>query len=158
MKVSDLIPKKAIVPDLKAKDKRGVVAELVKAVKGLQGASAKLSVADVTNAILERERLGSTGIGRGVAVPHAKSRQLGKVVGALGRSKSPIPFDAIDGEPVDLFFLILSPENASDEYHQALQSVMQVLKKGSILSFLRNAKGTRDIEEILRDAEEPIKV
>jgi len=154
MKLSDLISKKVIIPELKAKDKKGVIAELVKVFK----AGTKLPVADVTSAILEREKLGSTGIGRGVAVPHAKSKHLAKVVAALGRAKKPIPFDAIDGEPVDLFFLILSPEDASDEYHQALQSVMQVLKKGSILNFLRGAKGIKDMEEILRDAEEPIKV
>jgi PTS system nitrogen regulatory IIA component len=158
MRVSDLIPKKAIVPELKAKDKKGVIAELVKAVKAAGGGGAKFSVSEVTHAILEREKLGSTGIGRGVAIPHAKSKHLTKVIGALGRAKQGLAFDAIDGEPVDLFFLILSPQNASEEYHQALQSVMLLLKKGSFMSFLRNAKGVKDMEEILRDAEEPIKV
>lgn len=158
MRISDLIPKKAILPELKAKDKTSVVTELVRAVKAAGAGSSRFSVSEVTQAILEREKLGSTGIGRGVAVPHAKSKHLSKVIGALGRAKNGVPFDAIDGEPVDLFFLILSPENASEEYHQALQSVMTLLKKASFMGFLRNAKSVKDIEEILRDAEEPIKV
>lgn len=157
MKIAEFIPKKAIVTDLKAKDKKGAIQELVKAVKGT-GAGSKIVVAEVTQAILEREKLGSTGIGRGVAVPHAKSARVSKLVGALGRAKKPVPFDAIDGAGVDIFFLILSPPEAGEEYHKALTSIMQLVKKNTFLDFLRNGKGLKDLEEILKDAEEPIKV
>jgi mannitol/fructose-specific phosphotransferase system IIA component (Ntr-type) len=157
MKVLDFISRKAIAADLKAKDKKGAVTELVKAIKSCSGCG-RVSVAELTNAILEREKLGSTGIGRGVAVPHAKSRGITKVMGAFGRSKKGIPFDSIDGEPVHLVFLILSPLDASDRYHKALQSIMHLVKKNSFLNFLHNAKGVKDLEEVLRDAEEPVKV
>lgn len=157
MKLTDFISRKTIVPELKAKDKKGAIVELVRAVKST-AAGQKIAVSEVTQAILEREKLGSTGIGRGIAVPHAKCRQIGKVVGALGRSRQGISFDAIDGEPVHLLFLILSPPNAAERYHRALQTVMHAVKKNSFCNFLRKAKALKELEEVLRDAEEPIQV
>ncbi len=157
--MTEIVHRKAIIPTVKAKDKKGVVTELVKSVKTAYGLT-KLSVTDVANAVLEREKVGSTGIGRGVALPHAKTSLVNKLVGAFGRSPAGIPFDAVDGEPVYLVFLILAPDKKEylEAYHKSIQLIMEGIRTGNFCSFLRGAKTAKDLEEVFKDSEELIKV
>src|SRR6185369_2135782 len=97
---------------------------------------------------------GSTGIGGGVGVPHAKLEGVKNVIGAFGRASSPFDFNAVDGQPVNLIFLIIAPPSKNEAYLKALQKVMSALKKPNFVKFLRGAKTVRDIEEIFREVEE----
>lgn len=153
MKLTDFISKKSIIPDLKAKDKKGAIQELVQAArKAFDGE--RFSVADIVDGIVQREKKGSTGIGAGVGIPHAKLDGIKNVIGAFGRCTPPIEFAAVDGAPVDLVFLILAPPAKNEAYLQALQKVMTALKRPNFVKFLKGAKSVRDIEEIFREVEE----
>lgn len=159
MKITEFISRKSIIADVKAKDKKAVVLELVKSIKSAYGLT-KLPVNDVANAVMEREKVGSTGIGRGIALPHAKCSQVSKLVGAFGRSVSGIPFEAVDGEPVHLVFLILAPDKKdfTEAYHKSIQLIMEGVRVGNFCSFLKGAKSVKDLEEVFKDSEELIKV
>jgi mannitol/fructose-specific phosphotransferase system IIA component (Ntr-type) len=153
VKLTEFLVRKSVVPALKSKDKRGAVAELVQAArKSFEGE--KFNVASVVDAIMDRERTGSTGVGGGLAVPHAKLEGLKGLVGAFGRSAKGLDFDAVDGEPVHLVFLILAPPSRNEEYLQALRLVMVASKRPNFVRFLRSAKGAREIEEVFREVEE----
>ena len=153
MKLTDFIAKKAIIPVLKAQDKKGAIQELVQAArKAFDGE--KFVVSEIVEAIVQREKIGSTGIGGGVGVPHAKLEGIKNVIGAFGRASNPFDFSAVDGEPVSLIFLILSPPSKSEEYLQALKKVMTALKRPNFVKFLKGAKTGKEIEEIFREVEE----
>ena len=153
MKLTEIISKKAIIPVLKATDKKGAIQELVQAArKAYEGE--KFVVTSIVDAIVQREKIGSTGIGGGVGVPHAKLEGIKNVIGAFGRVAYPIDFSAVDGEKVSLIFLILSPPAKGDEYLKALQKVMLALKKPNFIRFLKGAKTAKEIEEIFREVEE----
>lgn len=153
MKLTDFIPKKAILPVLKAGDKKASIQELVQAVRKASEGE-KFVVSDIVDAIVQREKLGSTGIGGGVGVPHAKLEGIKNVIGAFGRPSAPVDFNAVDGEPVSLIFLILAPPSKNDEYLQALKKVMSALKRPNFVTFLKRAKTGKEIEEIFREVEE----
>lgn len=153
MKLTDFISKKAIIPTLKASDKKGAIQELVQAArKAFEGE--RFAVATIVDGVVQREKLGSTGIGGGVGVPHAQLDGIKNVIGAFGRCSPAIDFDAVDGGQVDLVFLILSPPSKREAYLKALQKVMLALKKPNFIKFLKSAKTVKDIEEIFREAEE----
>jgi len=153
VKFTDFIGKKAIIPVLKATDKKGVIQELVQAArKSAEGE--RFVVADIVDAIVQREKIGSTGIGGGVGVPHAKLNGIKNVIGAFGRVAYPIDFNAVDGEKVSLIFLILSPPSKSEDYLKALRKVMLAVKKPNIIRFLKGATTVKEIEEIFREVEE----
>ena len=157
MKLADIIPKKAIVPQLKARDKKGALKEIVQVLKGLPGGE-RISVNEAVDLLMAREKNGSTGIGGGVAVPHAKLESLKGVVGALGRAPHGIDYGAIDGEPVHLIFLILIPAQKSEQYLTALRKISQAIRLPNIVKFLKAAKGIREIEEIFREIEEGVTI
>ena len=157
MKITDLIPKKAILADLKGKDKKSVIQELVQAAKKAHEGE-KFSVPEIVEAIVAREKVGSTGLGGGVGIPHAKLPEVNGVVGAFGRVLPGIDFAAVDGEPVQLVFLVLAPPSKNEQYLAALQKVMSALKRPNFTKFLRSAKAVKDIEEIFREVEEPAPV
>jgi|SRR3972149_4470463 len=157
MKLTEYFSKKAIVSQLKASDKKGAIKELVQVVKDVYNPS-KFQVNDIADDVIKREKLGSTGLGKGVAVPHAKIVELKKVIGAFGRSTDGIDFDAVDGEPVHLIFLILSPTGGTDLHLEALRKIMQAIKRPNFCKFLNSAKGIKDIEDIFVEYEEEVKV
>ncbi len=157
MKLTDVIGKKAIVPALKAKDKKGVVAELVAAMKKAYP-DERFSVADLTDAILEREVVGSTGLHGGVAIPHAHFSGMKDLRGAFGRSTHPVDFKSVDGEPTHLFFLLAAPESKKQGYLEALKIVSTAIKGTHFCKFLRAAKTAKDIEDVLRETEEIARV
>ncbi len=153
MKLTEFIPKKAILPVLKAKDKKAAIQELVQAArKAFDGE--RFVVANVVDIVVQREKVGSTGIGGGVGVPHAKVDGVKNVIGAFGRCSPAIDFAAVDGGQVDLVFLILSPPAKNDAYLKALQKVMTALKRPNFVKFLKSAKTSGDIVEIFREVEE----
>src|SRR3989338_1384575 len=106
----DFLPENAIRADLKSQSKKEVLKELVQI---LTSAHSIKNAAGILEALLEREELGSTGIGQGIAIPHGKSDSAGKVVAALGISKLGIDFDALDGEPAYIFFILIAPSNSA---------------------------------------------
>jgi mannitol/fructose-specific phosphotransferase system IIA component (Ntr-type) len=155
MKLTDFLPRKAIVPSLRSTDKRGAIQELVRAVRTGHGLP-RLPVAPVVEAVLAREEVGSTGLGGGVAIPHARIDHVPAVVGAFGRSLRGIDFAAIDGEPVHLIFLVLSPASAADEFQRALKRMMDAIKRPNIIRFLREARGAKEIGDVFEEVEEAL--
>ena len=158
MKLMDFIAKKAIVAELKATDKKGVIAEIVAAMKKAYP-SDRIPAADLVEAILHREtKVGSTGLGGGVAIPHAHVDGLRSLVGAFGRTSKPIEFGAIDGLPVHLFFVIASPPAKKTEYIDALKVTSSAIRTANFCRFLKGARTNREIEEIFREIEEVAEV
>ncbi len=156
MKMSDLFGRKAFVLDLQAKDRKGALRELVEAAKSAYGLS-RLPVADVVDAIVAREKIGSTGLGRGVAIPHTKCETVKSVVGAFGRSSRGLDFSAVDGEPVYLLFLILASPAKEEEYMEARRCVAKAVLRPHFIKFARNAKNAKDVEELFAEADETSK-
>lgn len=158
MKLLDFIPRKGIASALKAVDRKGIIAELSELLKKAH-AGEKIDAKAVAAAVLTREtKVGSTGLGDGVAIPHARIESVSGVLGVFGRSAKPIAFSAVDGAPVSLFFLVISPESKAADYAVALGKVASSVKRPNFCKFLRAAKTPKDIEEIFKDAEEPVRV
>ena len=155
MKIEDFLSEDAVVFDLKAKDKEGVLRELVRAMveKGLLPAVLE---ADCLEALVLRENLGSTGTGRGVAFPHARVDELDSLVGLFARSSGGVEFDAIDGEPVHLFFCLFSPKDESTEHVAALSRIAKIMRNDDWCRFLRQARSAKEIFSLLLEAEEDI--
>ncbi len=157
MKLTDIIAKKAIVHSIRAKDKRGVVAELAAAMKKAYP-DEKLTPQELVDAIMAREELGSTGLHGGVAIPHAHLKQMKDVRGAFGRCAHPVDFRAVDGGPTHLVFLIVAPPSRNEAYLQALHKISAAIKGSHFCKFLRAAKTSKEIEDVLKESEETAKV
>lgn len=152
MKFSDFVNSKAIKPSLAAGDKEGVIRELVTGLVEtgqLDGGELESIVA----AILNREELGSTGIGRGIAVPHTKHPSVGKPIGTVGISHDGIEFQSLDGEPVQLFFMLISPPEQRNEHVKALGNIAKQLADETFCRFLKQAKTAKDIQQVLEEAD-----
>lgn len=152
MKLSAMIPSEAIIERLESTDKKSVVTEMV-GVLVAAGRIAEESSAAVVKALMNREELGSTGIGKGVAVPHAKHDGVQGLVLAFGRSEKGIEFAALDGQPVWLVFLILSSKEQSGQHLAALARVARLVRDERFCRFLREAKDAKDLAEILAEAD-----
>jgi nitrogen PTS system EIIA component len=153
VKLTDFLPKKAILPSLKAKDKKSAIGELVQAARKANE-SEKFVVNDIVEAIFAREKIGTTGVGGGVGIPHAKIEGVKGVIGAFGRSESGMDFSAVDGQQVHILFLILAPPSKGEGYQQALQKIIGALKRPNFVKFLKGAKTVKDIDDIFREVEE----
>jgi PTS system nitrogen regulatory IIA component len=145
MDLSDLLTPEAVIGSLHAQSKKQVLQEVCDRAAGLTG----LPERDIFDAILQRERLGSTGVGQGVAIPHGKQRSLEKLVGVFARLVRPIEFDALDEQPVDLVFLLLAPESAGADHLKALARIARVLRDGNVAQKLRLAPNEAGIYSIL---------
>ncbi|MHC4201643.1 MAG: PTS sugar transporter subunit IIA [Planctomycetota bacterium] len=152
MKLSAMIPAEAIIEELASTEKQAVLEEMVGVLVEL-GRIAKDSAASVVKALMKREELGSTGIGKGVAVPHAKHESIGEPVAAFGRSSKGIEFAALDGQPVRLVFLLLSSKDNSGQHLEALAGVARLVKDDKFCRFLRHAKGREGLAELLAEAD-----
>jgi mannitol/fructose-specific phosphotransferase system IIA component (Ntr-type) len=155
MKLSELIDTQAVVGELQATSKEEAVKEMVEALAGAGKVSAK-DTAGLVAALMAREQLGSTGIGQGLAVPHAKHESVGDLVAAFGRSKPGIEFDSLDGEPVQLVFLLLSNKEASGLHLEALAYITKLLRDDVFCRFLKDAKDTAELVELLKEADEKL--
>lgn len=128
MRLSDILEEKNVIPDLKSKDKRGVLEELVDTIVRNDPSLDKSSLVKV---LLERERLGSTGIGDGVAIPHGKFHGIKTPIVSFGRSRKGLDFETMDGEPAFLFFLLVAPENSASIHLKALAKIAKILKSSA---------------------------
>jgi PTS system nitrogen regulatory IIA component len=154
MKIIELLDLSSICSDLKAKNKNEVIEELV----DILFANKKIkNKEDAINVLIEREKIGSTGIGYGIAIPHAKTEQIDGLVAGFGRSKMGINFDSLDGEPVNLIFLLLAPIKESAGLHlKALARISSLLKDKSFREQLINANGEKEIYKYIIDKDSKI--
>ena len=153
MKFSEFIVKEAIKPELEAKDRDGVLSELVNALADA-GAVPKAAVDEVLAALIKREKNGSTGFGKGVAVPHVKHPKVKKMAGTIGRSVGGIDFAALDHQPVYSVVLLLSPDNQPQQHLQAMNIVFTNLQKDTFRKFLRQSTTPEAIAELLDEADQ----
>lgn len=152
MKFSDFISVRAIRAELTSEDKPTVIAELVQSLLDAGEVSAE-EKDDIIAAILKREELGSTGIGRGVAVPHTKHPSVQKLVGTVGVSSGGVDFNSLDGEKVQLFFLLVSPPERPGDHLRALENISRQLRDDTFCRFLKQSKSTEAILELLQEAD-----
>ncbi len=149
MDLSDLIKLEGIILALRAKSKKHVLQEMSAAAADLTG----LPERDIFDTLLQRERLGSTGVGQGVAIPHGKLAELTEIVGLFARLEKPIEFEAVDGEPVDVVFLLLAPESAGADHLKALARISRFLRAPSSIENLRVAASSDAVFAILTESE-----
>lgn len=153
MKLADIIVKDSIVANLKAQDRDGIINELV--AKLVESGKLKAENADeIAKAIIKREKQGSTGFGKGVAVPHVKHEAVGKVVATIGCSSSGVDFAALDRAPVYIVVLLLSSPENPEEHLQAMETIFRHLQRDTFRKFLRQAETVDDIYELVKEAEE----
>jgi mannitol/fructose-specific phosphotransferase system IIA component (Ntr-type) len=152
MKLLDFVVRDGIIVDLQASTKEGAIREMVGALNQA-GQLADGEVESVIRAILNREELGSTGIGMGVAVPHTRHPTLQRLVGAVALSPGGVDFAALDGEPVNIFFLLVSPQNQPGDHLRALENISRHLKDERFVSFLRQAKTREAVVDVLEEAD-----
>ena len=153
MRMMEFLQERAVACDLKATDKEGVIRELVGLL--VQAGSVKDKEANrLTQILLEREALGSTGIGHGVAIPHGKANCVDELVTALGVSRAGMNFDSLDGEAVHIFFLLVAPENSAGPHLKALARISRLLKDKHFRETLKAAKDHKALLKTVRDEDE----
>lgn len=152
MKFADFVIRDAVRAGLQAVDKEGVIREMAHALADV-GKIAANEFESIVGRILEREELGSTGIGRGVAVPHTKHPSVDRLLGTVAVSSEGVDFDSLDGEKVQLFFLLLSPPDRPGDHLRALENVSRQLRNDSFCRFLKQAKASKDILLLLDEAD-----
>jgi mannitol/fructose-specific phosphotransferase system IIA component (Ntr-type) len=153
MKLKEFIVAEAIVPALSAGDRDGVLRELVQSLASA-GALAEDAVDEIVAALVKREQGGSTGFGKGVAVPHVKHARVSKMVGTVGRSVNGIDFAALDHQPVYSIVLLLSPENQPQQHLLAMNAIFNNLQKDTFRRFLRQSETSDAIRELLDEADQ----
>jgi nitrogen PTS system EIIA component len=154
MRMSDFVVREAIIPELAANTKDGVIREMVNSLRS-NGYFKGGEPEDIVKAILKRELLGSTGIGRGVAIPHTKHTSVDRLIGTVALSKSGVSFDSLDGEPVFVFFLLVSPQDRPGDHLRALENVSRCLRDDGFVRSLRQATTREAIWELLQEGENP---
>lgn len=152
MKFQEFVSVEAIRADLDADCKEGVIRELVGALV-TSGAIDAAQSDSIVKAILKREELGSTGIGRGVAVPHTKHPSVERLVGTVGVSSEGVDFESLDGEKVQLLFLLVSPPDRPGDHLRALENITRQLRDETLCKFLKQSKTAADIQQLLEEAD-----
>jgi mannitol/fructose-specific phosphotransferase system IIA component (Ntr-type) len=142
MRMSDFVVRDAIIPDLAAVNKEGVIREMAASLRAAD-CFREADQEDVVRAILKRELLGSTGIGRGVAIPHTKHNGVERLIGTVAVSPNGVSFESLDGEPVQVFVLLISPQDRPGDHLRALENVSRCLRDDNFVKALRGAT-TRD--------------
>lgn len=145
MELGDILATDGIVPQLTATSKKQALEELAVLASKLTGIDQR----EVFNALLHRERLGSTGLGHGIAIPHVKFKSLKSIVCIFARLETPIDFDSPDGDPVDLVFLLLAPEHASGDHLKALARISRLVREPAALELLRHAPDKAALKTLL---------
>jgi len=152
MKFADFVCTEAIRAKLEADDKESVIRELAQSLANAKRI-APSELDGIVKAIMKREELGSTGIGRGVAVPHTKHPSVDRLVGTVGVSTAGVDFDSLDGEKVHLFFLLISPPDRPGDHLRALENISRQLRDDTFCRFLKQAKSPEDIRQLLEEAD-----
>ena len=145
MELTNIIRPEMVVANLRANSKKQVLQELAE----LAASKVDATEHDILDTLLQRERLGSTGVGNGVAIPHGKLPNIDGIVGAFARVSRPVAFDAMDDQPVDLFFMLLAPEGSGADHLKALSKIARVLRDEQKLLCLRKAQDVDEIYGIL---------
>jgi nitrogen PTS system EIIA component len=142
MKILDVLTPETIVIDLKSKDKKGILEELAAPV----AAAADIQAADLVKVLLEREKLGSTGIGGGIGIPHGKLKELSELILAFGLSRQGVDFESMDGRPTFIFFLLITPENSTGLHLKLLARISRLLKNEP---FKEKLLQSRSVDEVI---------
>lgn len=150
MKLVDFLHDNRVIATLESKTKKGVIEELAQSV----AATVNIPAVDISKVLLEREQLGSTGIGGGIAIPHGKLKSIDTIVLGFGKSDNGIPYDSLDNKPVFIFFLLLTPENSTGGHLRVLAQISKLLKNSQFKKNLMNASTTDDIMTIVKDVDE----
>lgn len=154
MKLSQLIHFPSIVSEFKATDRNGVIRELIQSLADHGALDAK-DVETIAKTAIAREKMGSTGFGKGVAVPHVKHECIRKMTATIGRSSRGIDFSALDRAPVFTVVILLSPQSAPEDHLAAMEKIFRCLQRENFRRFLRQADTPEAIAEIIREADEP---
>jgi len=153
MKIADLLNPAAIAADLKSTGKNEVLAELTDAIVG---GTSSLDREEVIKVLQERELLGSTGIGEGVAIPHGKLKDIDQLLLSFGRSRSGVDFDSMDGKPAHLFFLLVAPEESVGVHLKTLARISKLLKNPAVRRRLIDATDSEDLYRIIVEEEDKL--
>ena len=145
MELIDLIKPDCVIPRMRATSKKQALQELARKGADLSG----LAHREILDVLLERERLGTTGVGSGIAIPHGKHDGLNRLIGVFARAKKPIDFDSVDGAPVDLMFLLLAPRTAGADHLKALARISRALRDPNICNKLRGCNDADAIFAVL---------
>jgi PTS system fructose-specific IIA component/PTS system nitrogen regulatory IIA component len=148
MRLSDFVVREAIIPSLTASTKEAVIRGMVESLRDA-GQFRGTDTEDIVRAILKRELLGSTGIGRGVAIPHTKHTGVDRLVGTVAVSHPGVAFESLDGEPVYVFVLLISPQDRPGDHLRALENVSRCLRDNNFVQALRNATTREEISSLL---------
>jgi PTS system nitrogen regulatory IIA component len=147
MALAGLLHQNAIIPAMRANSKKQLLQELAAKASKLTG----LPEREIFDIILQRERLGSTGVGNGIAIPHGKLSKLPSIVGIFARLETPVDFEALDDQPVDLVFLLLAPEGAGADHLKALSRIARVLRDHDMVTRIRASDSASAIYTLLND-------
>jgi mannitol/fructose-specific phosphotransferase system IIA component (Ntr-type) len=153
MKFEDFVCFEATIPEFQTSDRDGAIGELVSSLDKA-GKLGKNNAKAITRAVIKRENEASTGMGKGVAVPHVKHKAVENVVVAIGQSAAGIDFSALDKQPVFSVILLISPVNEPDEHLQAMEHIFRNLQYEKFRSFLRQCRNAEQIEDLLKEADE----
>lgn len=145
MDLGDLIQPDAVLPALKVNSKKQLLQIMSEKAAALTG----LSEREVFDTVLQRERLGSTGVGNGIAIPHGKINSVKRIAGVFAQLETPVDFEALDDQPVDIVFLLLAPENAGADHLKALSRIARMLRDPERIAKLRNAHDANLLYELL---------
>ena len=151
MKITDILHEDSIIGELTSRDKKGVLEELVSVLVKHGRLKSKEKPVQV---LLERERLGSTGIGDGIAIPHGKLKDIKSMICSFGRAREGIDFQSIDEKPSHLFFLLFAPQDSAGEHLQALARLSRILKDGQLRKQLMEAASEKDIYRLIQEEDE----
>lgn len=151
MKISDILSKELVIPDLRETDKQSVLGELV---RHLSQKIAGIDTAELLGVLLEREQMGSTGIGDGIAIPHGKLKDLKQLIAVFGKSTDGVEYDAMDGKPVHLFFLLVAPENSAGVHLKALARLSRLLKRNGFRQKLMSVADALQLYQVIVEEDE----
>ena len=151
MKISEILDKRAIKLGLTAIKKEDVLKELVSSLAQIEDIGDEKNLLKV---LLEREKLGSTGIGQGIAIPHGKTDKVNRLVAVLGISKSGVDFDALDGEAVYIFILLVAPKDSAGPHLKALAQISRLLRDSYFCELLRKCKTEQEVFDLIKNEEE----
>lgn len=150
MKILEVLDQKAINVDLKAKDKKGLLDEMAAPIADATGTTPE----ELVKVLQERERLGSTGIGGGIGIPHGKLKNLEELTLGFGLSRSGVDFESMDGRPTHIFFLLLTPENSTGLHLRLLARISRMLKNEEFKQRLMQVESTNDVLDIIREEDD----
>jgi PTS system nitrogen regulatory IIA component len=151
MALADILHPEAILPGLRVQSKKQLLMEMASCASKLTGISER----EIFDVVLQREKLGSTGVGGGIAIPHGKLKSLNRITGVFARIETPVDFEALDDQPVDLVFMLLAPEGAGADHLKALSRIARVLRDQDLVARLRASETVTALHACLNQEQTP---